>query len=73
MPRAAKDLMKRQLVMKKTAVKKRTVRKQKKTGKCEVHTDSLPSTGGIQGSGYSRKYHISGPYSGKMNRKGHIP
>lgn len=37
MPRAAKDLMKRQLVMKKTAVKKRTVRKQKKTGKCEVH------------------------------------
>lgn len=37
MPRAAKDLMKRQLVMKKTAVKKKTVRKQKKTGKCEVH------------------------------------
>lgn len=36
MPRAAKDLMKRQLVMKKTAVKKRTVRKQKKTAQSEM-------------------------------------
>ena len=41
MPRAAKDLMKRQLVMKKTAVKKRTVKKQKKTGKYEVHTVTI--------------------------------
>lgn len=41
MPRAAKDLMKRQLVMEKTAVKKRTVKKQKKTGKYEVHTVTI--------------------------------
>ena len=37
MPRAAKDLMKRQLIMKKTATKKKAEKKQKKTGKCKLH------------------------------------
>ena len=40
MPRAAKDLMKRQLIMKKTATKKKAEKKQKKTGKCKLHAVS---------------------------------